>query len=146
MEDKTDKINTINNFFNWRNGLNIEIRGDKIMYDVVGHYKWLDDMELWTYYVNYVDKTGVRKIAFKQQKTKDTTSFNNNRTIPFVPKEERAQLDDGSDNPTKKEKRFTLIDNKSGVVSQYSAMFWNLAWMLVFILGMITGSYNGCCL
>lgn len=37
-------------------------------------------------------------------------------------------------------KRYTLINNKTGHKNNYSFFIWNLAWILVFIFGMITGT------
>ena len=40
------------NFIDWRDKLHSEIRGDKLMFDVPKHYKWLDESELFTYYMD----------------------------------------------------------------------------------------------
>ena len=39
-------------FIEWRNKLHKEIRGGKLMFDVPKHYKWLDENELFTYYMD----------------------------------------------------------------------------------------------
>jgi hypothetical protein len=36
------------------NELYSEIRGGILMYDVKGHYKWLNESELLTYYMDFV--------------------------------------------------------------------------------------------
>ncbi len=38
-------------YFTWRNGLHKEMRGGKLMFDVPKHYKWLNDDELFHYYM-----------------------------------------------------------------------------------------------
>ena len=39
-------------FIDWRDKLHSEIRGGKLMFDVPKHYKWLDENELFTYYMD----------------------------------------------------------------------------------------------
>jgi len=39
-------------FISWRDKLRKEIRGGILMYDVPKHYKWLDESQLFTYYMN----------------------------------------------------------------------------------------------
>jgi len=39
-------------FIDWRDRLHNEIRGGRLMFDVPGHYKWLDESELFTYYMD----------------------------------------------------------------------------------------------
>lgn len=36
----------------WRDKLHSEMRGGKLMFDVPKHYKWLDENELFTYYMD----------------------------------------------------------------------------------------------
>lgn len=36
-------------------------------------------------------------------------------------------------------KRYTVIDNKSGIKFHYSWLAWNFAWFVVFIMGIILG-------
>lgn len=36
-------------------------------------------------------------------------------------------------------KRFTLIDNSTKKVSRYSEFQWNVAWFVVFIIGVSVG-------
>lgn len=38
-------------FIRWRNKLHKEMRGGKLMFDVPKHYKWLDESELFTYWM-----------------------------------------------------------------------------------------------
>lgn len=40
-------------------------------------------------------------------------------------------------------KRYKLIDNKTGNVTEYSSFMWELAWKLVFISGILTGVLIG---
>ena len=42
----------INDFLEWKNKLHKEMRGDKLMFDVPKHYKWLDEKALLNYYFN----------------------------------------------------------------------------------------------
>ena len=37
-------------------------------------------------------------------------------------------------------KRYTVIDNKTGYKNDFSWLEWNIAWGLIFILGMMTGA------
>lgn len=39
-------------FIDWRDKLHSEMRGGKLMFDVPKHYKWLDESELFTYYMD----------------------------------------------------------------------------------------------
>ena len=39
-------------FIDWRDKLHSETRGGKVMFDVPKHYKWLDESELFTYYMD----------------------------------------------------------------------------------------------
>lgn len=39
-------------FIEWKNKLHKEIRGGKLMFDVPKYYKWLDESELFTYYMD----------------------------------------------------------------------------------------------
>lgn len=39
-------------FIDWRDNLHSEMRGGKLMFDVPKHYKWLDESELFTYYMD----------------------------------------------------------------------------------------------
>lgn len=39
-------------FIDWRDKLHSEKRGSKLMFDVPKHYKWLDEGELFTYYMD----------------------------------------------------------------------------------------------
>lgn len=36
-------------------------------------------------------------------------------------------------------KKYTLIDNETGKISNYSKFMWNFAWLFVFIMGVICG-------
>lgn len=36
-------------------------------------------------------------------------------------------------------KRYTVTDNKTGYTNNYSWFMWNLAWWLVFLIGLLTG-------
>jgi len=36
--------------------------------------------------------------------------------------------------------KYTLINNKTGDKYNYSFVMWNIAWVLVFILGIMTGA------
>ena len=40
------------NFIDWRDKLHSEMRGSNLMFDVPKHYKWLDESELFTYYMD----------------------------------------------------------------------------------------------
>jgi hypothetical protein len=40
-------------------------------------------------------------------------------------------------------KRYKLIDNKTGKVSEYSNFMWELAWKVVFICGVGSGILIG---
>jgi hypothetical protein len=44
--------NDIERYFEWKLSLKSEKRGDKLMYNVKGYYKWLDDNELFDYWLN----------------------------------------------------------------------------------------------
>ena len=37
-------------------------------------------------------------------------------------------------------KKYTVINNETGKEYNYSRLSWDLAWVLVFIFGMITGA------
>lgn len=39
-------------FIEWRDKLRKEMRGGKLMFDVPKHYKWLDENELFNYYMD----------------------------------------------------------------------------------------------
>jgi hypothetical protein len=39
-------------FVDWRDKLHSETRGGKLMFDAPKHYKWLDESELFTYYMD----------------------------------------------------------------------------------------------
>jgi len=39
-------------FIAWRDKLYKEVRGGKLIFDVPKHYKWLDEDELFTYYMD----------------------------------------------------------------------------------------------
>ena len=39
-------------FIEWKDKLHKEMRGGKLMFDVPKHYKWLDESELFTYYMD----------------------------------------------------------------------------------------------
>jgi len=47
-------LSTANDFISWKNELYSEIRGGSLMYDVKGHYKWLNESELLTYYIDFI--------------------------------------------------------------------------------------------
>ena len=51
----TDENNVLvavaESFIEWREKLYKEMRGGKLMFDVPKNYKWLDENELFTYYV-----------------------------------------------------------------------------------------------
>ena len=55
-ENPTDANNVLvavsESFIEWRDKLHKEIRGGKLMFDVSKHYKWLDENELFTYYMD----------------------------------------------------------------------------------------------
>lgn len=36
-------------------------------------------------------------------------------------------------------KRFTLIDNKKQVTTEYTKFVWDLAWFMVYLCGIVTG-------
>lgn len=36
-------------------------------------------------------------------------------------------------------KRYTLKDNKTGTITEYSKLQWDIAWILVYISGIIIG-------
>jgi len=36
-------------------------------------------------------------------------------------------------------KRYTLKDNKTGIVFKYSYFIWKLAWAITYAIGVITG-------
>ena len=37
-------------------------------------------------------------------------------------------------------KKFTLINNETGVRNEYSKMAWEISWVLVFVSGVVTGA------
>jgi hypothetical protein len=41
-------------FIEWKENLHNEIMGGKLMFDVPEHYKWLDEKELLTYYIDFI--------------------------------------------------------------------------------------------
>ena len=47
----------IADFIEWKNGLQKEIRGGVLMFDVKGHYKWLSENELFDYYISSIDRS-----------------------------------------------------------------------------------------
>ncbi len=51
-------ITVVQEFINWRDKLHSEIRGGKLMFDFPEHYKWLDESELFIYYMNIVRYCG----------------------------------------------------------------------------------------
>lgn len=51
-------ITVAQEFINWRDKLHSEIRGGKLMFDFPEHYKWLDESELFIYYMNIVRYCG----------------------------------------------------------------------------------------
>ncbi|HRC16154.1 MAG TPA: hypothetical protein PLY25_10780 [Bacteroidia bacterium] len=40
-------------FIKWRDNLHREQRGGQLMFDVPNHYKWIEEDELFTYYMNH---------------------------------------------------------------------------------------------
>ena len=42
----------VQDFIDWRYNLHSEMRGGKLMFDVPKHYKWIDESELFTYYMD----------------------------------------------------------------------------------------------
>ena len=36
-------------------------------------------------------------------------------------------------------KKYTLIDNEKNKKSEYGLLEWNIAWLIVFAMGVITG-------
>lgn len=57
-ETPTDANNMLvtvtESFIGWRDKLHKEMHGGKLMFDVPKHYKWLDESELFTYWMNVV--------------------------------------------------------------------------------------------
>lgn len=45
-------IEIAEDFIEWRDRLHQEVRGDKLMFDVPSHYKWLDEKDLFIYYMD----------------------------------------------------------------------------------------------
>jgi len=45
------------NFVEWKNKLHSELRAGKLMFDVPKHHKWLDEVELFTHYLQTVTMT-----------------------------------------------------------------------------------------
>lgn len=41
-------------FIDWKDNLHSEIRGGKLMFDVPKYYKWLDENELFDYYIEKI--------------------------------------------------------------------------------------------
>jgi hypothetical protein len=54
--------NIINGFFDFRESTPKEMRGDRLMYDVKGCYKYLTESELFDYYIK------TNKINYEQEK------------------------------------------------------------------------------
>lgn len=57
LENKSNNANTLlvavaEDYIAWRDKLYKEMRGGKLMFDVPKHYKWLDESELITYYMD----------------------------------------------------------------------------------------------
>lgn len=50
----------VENFIGWRDKLHSEIRGGKLMFNVPKHYKWLDESELFTYYMDVAGDSAIR--------------------------------------------------------------------------------------
>lgn len=51
LESIQNDISFVTSFVEWRNSLHQEIRGGKIMFDVIGNYKWLTESELFNFYI-----------------------------------------------------------------------------------------------
>ena len=48
-----EEIKTLTeNYINWKNNIHNEIRCGKLMFDVPKHYKWIEESELFTYYMD----------------------------------------------------------------------------------------------
>jgi len=47
---KSEETDKVKEFIEWRKGIQSEIRGGQLMFDVKGHYKWLTSEELLNYY------------------------------------------------------------------------------------------------
>lgn len=45
-------VAVVESFIGWRDKLHKEMRGGKLMFDVPKHYKWLDESELFTYWMD----------------------------------------------------------------------------------------------
>lgn len=56
MDIKLDNYisSVVNDFICWKNELYSEIRGGILMYDIKGYYKWLNESELLTYYMDFI--------------------------------------------------------------------------------------------
>lgn len=45
-------VEAAQSFIEWKDKLHKEIRNGRLMFDVPKHYKWLDESELFTYYMD----------------------------------------------------------------------------------------------
>lgn len=41
-------------FISWRDSLRKQTRGCKVMFDVPTHYKWIDESQIFTYWLNNI--------------------------------------------------------------------------------------------
>jgi hypothetical protein len=51
--ETTITINTIIFFLDWKDRQTTTIRGNILMYDIKGHYKYLSESELFDYYIEH---------------------------------------------------------------------------------------------
>ena len=56
--DRVLSIEMAEKFIEWKNNLHSEIRGSKLMFDVPKYYKWIEEKELLTYFINFVNYCG----------------------------------------------------------------------------------------
>lgn len=57
MKTSSDEFKTIgSSFIDWKKTLKSENRGGKLMFDVPKYYKWIEEHDLFRYYVDFVWK------------------------------------------------------------------------------------------